>query len=68
MTDQYKEVLDRIKNDTAVYVSLGPSTITYLGKSDNIKEAQQVIKEFSEMQAIEKVSIPLEDRMHRFVE
>ena len=68
MIDQYKEIIDRIKTDTAVYVSVDPSTITYLGKSDNIKEAQQAIKEFSESQANEKVSIPLEDRMHRFVE
>ena len=39
MRDQYKEVLDRIKSETAIYISLGASTITYLGKADNIKEA-----------------------------
>ena len=44
-----QEILDRIKTDTAVYISVGTSTITYLGKSDNIKEAKQAIKEISEM-------------------
>jgi hypothetical protein len=40
MTEEYKAFLDRIKAETAVYITLGPSTITYLGKKDNIKEAQ----------------------------
>ena len=40
MTEEYKSFLDRIKTETAVYITLGPSSITYLGKKDNIKEAQ----------------------------
>ncbi len=39
MIDQYKEVIDRIKNDKAVYLTLGSSTLIYLGKTENIKEA-----------------------------
>jgi len=64
MIKLYKEVLDSIKTDISIYVSLGPSKITYMGKAENIEEVQLAIKEFSE-KSIEKVSIPKVDQMHK---
>jgi hypothetical protein len=57
MIDQYKEALDQMKNELAIYVSLDPSTITYMGKAKNIKKVKKTIKEFTQ-KTIKKVSIP----------
>lgn len=40
MKNIYKEFLDSIKTDLSIYVSLGPSTITYMGKTKNIEKVQ----------------------------
>jgi hypothetical protein len=64
MINLYKEVLDRIKTDISIYVSFGPSKITYMGKAENIEKVQKAIKEVSE-KSMEKVSIPKVDQMHK---
>lgn len=67
MIDQYKEILDQKKNDIEIYVSLGPSTITYMGKEKKINEVKKAIKELTE-KALKKVLIPKQDRIHHYAD
>ena len=72
---KYKGAKDSIKKQTEVYFNSDNGIITYLGKANNIKEAQEVVKEIiqnkpqdlKDKSPIQKILISLEEGLHRFV-